>query len=112
MILHPHNRVEILSTDCDFASLHQVLAGLPKNSSMVGWKYKMGDGYVSGEGTDEGSTASTDLDSTFLADELLDLMGDDVSETQSLVSSNLSVLGSSQPRVPFQELIDTALLYM
>jgi hypothetical protein len=112
MILHPINRMEILNTDCDFASVHQTLAGLPKNSSMVGWKFKVTDGYMTNEGDEEGSTASTDMDSTFLSDDVLDLMDDDASDAQSMVSSNLSVVGSNQARVPFQELIDTALSYM
>ncbi|KAG7339112.1 Rab-GTPase-TBC domain containing protein [Nitzschia inconspicua] len=38
MMLHPYNRQRILDTDCDFASLHQVLASLPRNSCRVGWK--------------------------------------------------------------------------
>jgi TBC1 domain family member 20 len=38
MMLHPYNRQRILETDCDFASLHQVLASLPRNSCRVGWK--------------------------------------------------------------------------
>ena len=112
MILHPINRREILDTDCDFASVHQTLAGLPKNSSMVGWKFKVTDGYMTNDGEEEGSTATTEMDSTFLADELLDLMDDDGSDAQSMISSNLSFVGSSQDRVPFQELIDTALSYM
>jgi len=106
MILHPVNRAEILATDCDFAAVHHTLAGLPKNSSMVGWKFKVTDGYVSG---DEASTASTDMDSTFLSDDLLDLVdGESVSTGASLSGA----VGSSAVRVPFQELIDTALSYM
>lgn len=112
MILHPINRMEILSTDCDFASVHQTLAGLPKNSSMVGWRYKVADGYVSNDGEEEGSTASTDMDSTVLSEEFLDLMDDDGSDVPSMVSSSLLVVGSNKARVPFQELIDAALSYM
>ncbi|KAL3938551.1 MAG: hypothetical protein SGARI_001697 [Bacillariaceae sp.] len=38
MMIHPFNRSIILETDCDFASLHQVLASLPRHSCSVGWK--------------------------------------------------------------------------
>jgi hypothetical protein len=107
MILHPYNRNEILSTDCDFAAVHHTLSGLPKNSSMVGWRFKVTDGYVSG---DEVSTASTDMDSTFLSEELYDLMDGDAN--CSMASSMSGAVGSNRVRVPFQELIDTALSYM
>ena len=109
MILHPVNRAEILSTDCDFASVHHTLAGLPKNSSMVGWKFKVTDGYVSQD--ENVSTTSTDMDSTFLSEDLLDMTGEDGSGVQSIASSNNGA-GSNQVRVPFQELIDMALSYM
>lgn len=107
MILHPVNRAEILSTDCDFASVHQTLANLPKHSSMVGWKFKVTDGNNSG---DEVSTASTDMDSTFLSEEMLDLVEDAGSVSTS--TSLSGAVGSNRARVPFQELIDTALSYM
>lgn len=106
MILHPVNRAEILATDCDFASVHQTLANLPKNSSSVGWKFKVVDGYVSG---DEVSDVSTDMDSTFLSEEILDLVdGDGTCSSASSLSGGCS----RTTRVPFQELIDTALSYM
>mmetsp|Transcript_37189 Transcript_37189/g.90216 ORF Transcript_37189/g.90216 Transcript_37189/m.90216 type:complete len:986 (-) Transcript_37189:201-3158(-) len=44
MMVHPYNRSIILQTDCDFASLHQCLASLPRNSCQVGWK-KRDDGW-------------------------------------------------------------------
>ena len=44
MMVHPYNRSIILETDCDFASLHQCLASLPRNSCQVGWK-KRDDGW-------------------------------------------------------------------
>ena len=66
MMTHPINRTQILSTDCDFAALHQCLAGLPRNSCRVGWKQRWdGGGYESDEedpGMDD-RTASTDLNS-------------------------------------------------
>jgi hypothetical protein len=74
---------------------------------MVGWRFKVTDGYVSG---DEVSTASTDMDSTFLSEELYDLMDGDANS--SMASSMSGAVGSNRVRVPFQELIDTALSYM
>lgn len=61
MLIHPWNRQEILDCPLDFAMLHQCLTGLPKNSSMVGWKYSPGDGgYVSDdEGEEDDGTVST-----------------------------------------------------
>lgn len=59
MVCHPTNRCQILETECDFAALHHALLELPKNSSMVGWKYQPGDGYVSdeeGEGDRDGAS--------------------------------------------------------
>ena len=38
MLCHPNNRQEVLATPCEFAELHNTLSGLPKNSSMVGWR--------------------------------------------------------------------------
>merc|ERR1712216_183019 len=68
MVLHPTNRMEILQTECDFTEIHHTLTHLPKNSSMVGWKYQPGDGYVSDDEENEdektNSTVETDLDLT------------------------------------------------
>ena len=30
MIIHPNNRIKILSAECDFVSVHMVIANLPK----------------------------------------------------------------------------------
>eukprot|EP00934_Nitzschia_sp_Nitz4_P001422 Nitzschia sp. Nitz4//scaffold186_size43309//9188//11810//NITZ4_007316-RA/size43309-augustus-gene-0.16-mRNA-1//-1//CDS//3329539755//1422//frame0 len=57
MMLHPTNRKLILQTDCDFAALHQCLASLPRNSSMVGWKRASsaeGGGFVEDYGGGDG----------------------------------------------------------
>jgi hypothetical protein len=45
MMLHPYNRNIIMETDCDFASLHQVLASLPRHSCSVGWKKRRRESY-------------------------------------------------------------------
>ena len=114
MICHPQNRVEILNTECDFAELHQTLTALPKNSSMVGWKYRSGDGYVSGEEEVEDGTASvtasTEMDVSFQDDDLIEGRDDEQSDTQSMIS-HFANLGK-EVRVPFQELIDSAISYM
>ena len=93
MLLHPTNRQWILQTDCDFASLHQCLASLPRNSCRVGWKArKHGDGYMSDDDDDhhhhhdhsqprggeeeEDRTVSTDLSNEFSRDDSGLLQGD------------------------------------
>lgn len=113
MVLHPTNRMDVLSADWgDFSSVHQALTGLPKNSCSVGWKYKVGDGYVSGdEEEDDCATRSTDMDVSLASEDLLELRDDEGSECQSMISSNLIQIGSNT-RVPFQELIDMAITYM
>lgn len=110
MVCHPLNRAEILNTECDFSELHQVLAALPKNSSMVGWKYRPGDGYVSGEDDSEDATVSTDMDVSFFDEDPLEGRDDEESDTQSMISQ-MGYLGK-EARVPFQELIDNAISYM
>lgn len=134
MILHPVNREEILSSEYDFTSLHQILTSLPRNSSMVGWKYRPGDGYVSDDGQDDdddvdgvrngggnGSdketddSVSIDADSFVLINEAwASLLNDDAKtsscEAVSVVSSSLSSIVDTV--VPFQELIDMAISYM
>ena len=110
MVCHPLNRIEILTTECDFAEVHQVLAALPKNSSMVGWKFRPGDGYVSGEDEVDDGTASTDMDVSFLDQEMLEGRDDEESDTQSIVSHMTNV--GKDIKVPFQDLIDNAISYM
>jgi len=121
MVCHPYNRLEILSTECDFSLLHQTLAGLPKNSSMVGWKYQVGDGYVSGDEVDDATattdigTATTDMDVSLLSEDLMDreleFREEEFQSMQSPIAGPLTV-GSKAPKAPFQELIDTALSFM
>jgi hypothetical protein len=76
MMLHPTNRQAILETECDFASIHQCLAALPRNSCRVGWKVRLGgDGYVSDEehhvddNRDDIRTVSTDLDMSMASED-------------------------------------------
>ena len=121
MVVNPVNRVEILETECDFAEVHQTLAGLPKNSSMVGWKYRPGDGYVSDHEEEDDGTLSTGAlsldDDDFLVVEQAGRVHHTVEgfpaaaaahDTHSLVSTAMS---SMEPptKVPFQDLIDDAL---
>lgn len=123
MILHPINRNEILSSEYDFTALHQILASLPRNSSMVGWKYRPGDGYVSDDeqdGDEDGKgeiddSVSIDADSFVMINEAwASLLRDDATknncEAVSVVSSSLSSIVDTV--VPFQELMDTAISYM
>jgi hypothetical protein len=121
MLMHQHNREEILSTECEFSSLHQVLAGLPKNSSAVGWKYRPGDGYVSDDdyyGSDDHSvttcTTVDTVDGDVLVEDLkmvdLGYFGLNATSVSSGPSALVEVSTSSQ--VSFQTLIDTAVRYM
>jgi hypothetical protein len=138
MMLHPTNRQAILETECDFASIHRCLAALPRNSCRVGWKVRLGgDGYVSDEehhvddNRDDNRTVSTDLDMSMAPeDNSMGLLipddhgeGDDgvsVATGSSGMRTNASSLNNIGPiaffpdkeRVPFQDLIDTALVYM
>jgi hypothetical protein len=50
MMLHPMNRNLLLTTDCDFATLHQCLAMLPRNLCRVGFKQRWdGEGFEDDE---------------------------------------------------------------
>jgi TBC1 domain family member 20 len=120
MVCHKFNREEILQTECDFALIHQTLRGLPKNSSMVGWKYRPGDGYVSDD--EEDGTVSTDtMDSQSLEGDALLIQANlaeaedldpDQGEQRSLITNSLSSFLEPPVRVPYQDLIDTAIAYM
>lgn len=143
MVCHPLNRQDVLQTECDFSLVHQTLSALPRNSSMVGWKYRPGDGYVSDDDEqgdiddddddDESSFGPLDSQSSVDTDFLLHeaaavgllqpeqhhhhhhhhhgsteaYLG---AEAVSIVSSSMS--STFAARVPFQELIDTAISYM
>lgn len=95
MTIHPLNRIEVLSTDCDFACVHNALANLPKNSNDVGWKYIPGDVscYVDND-DDDMSVVSMDPS----------LQGTDDDSVVSAVNH--------KARVPFQELIDLSVTLM
>ena len=113
MIIHPYNKREIMECECDFALLHQTLSGLPKNSSMAGWKFQPGNGYVTDEEHDDGtvSTGAGTMDQSM--EEATDLFLversiQDDGDANSLVSTTLSSIEPAA-RVSFQELIDDAL---
>jgi Rab-GTPase-TBC domain len=133
MICHPFNRQDVLQCECDFSIVHQTLSSLPRNSSMVGWKYRPMDGqYVSDDENDGDSEEDEDddllsigamgsqssVDTEFLLHEAATSKhtnkgGDHVvadAEAVSVVSSSMSSLYTA--RVPFQELLDMALQYM
>jgi len=125
MVLHPTNRQVIFSSDHDFGSLHQTLRNLTKNSSMTGWRYKPGDGYVSDselDGEEEDAEqdsmvleqAGIDGDIVKIKTELQDEAGK--SREDHAATSSVSTCGDSvsegHARVPFQELIDLALEIM
>ncbi len=114
MVLHPWNREEILSTECEFASVHQTLTQLPRNSCSVGWKFvgnQFGGGYVSGD-EDDGSKISLDTES-LLSDDLdrESIFGDETSVAPSLASESIYSTHDSS-RVPIQELIDLSIKFM
>ena len=116
MVLHTVNRQDILGADHDFGTVHQTLRDLPKNSSMTGWKYRPGDGYVSDdEAEDEDDTleqAGIAGDFEKIQSELVSEDRQDPNTTQSSVSTCAGSVLEGQTRVPFQELIDLALDFM
>lgn len=114
MMIHPLNRIEVLSADCDFACVHNALADLPKNSSNVGWRYLPGENPQSSNGTVMGGTTAG-----YVTGEEDDLLSCDPSlQDQSIDDGDGSVVSvggsrsSSRPRVPFQELIDLSISLM
>jgi TBC1 domain family member 20 len=123
MMSHSVNRQEILRTPHDFSTLHQVLTDLPKNSSMWGWKYRPGDGYVSDDDDDDSvhssstcTTSGASMDGDLLVMELEQegdfLSRDDIQDATS-VSTCVSSMDYANPvKVPFQILIDRAVEYM
>jgi Rab-GTPase-TBC domain len=100
MICHPLNRQDVLQTEHDFSMVHQTLSQLPRNSSMVGWKYRPGDGYVSDDDDEDDGHNSSDDECGDLDDDLLSLgpMGSQSSvdteflqqEAATLKQSNIS----------------------
>ena len=141
MLLHPINRGMILNTDCDFAAVHHCLSMLPRNSCRVGWKKRktsgddsMDFGYVSDHGEyeddddEEDCTVATDLDASLASEDfgngsirLFDNGSEDGLSgsmfSGSLLSGSIQSLGLNgtipdDEKVPFQELIDTALQFM
>lgn len=118
MVLHPVNRQIVLASEHDFGTVHQALRDLTKNSSMTGWKYRPGDGYVSDDGEDEDhddeddealEQAGIDGDMARIKSELLVDNKDYPQTASSSVSTGGDSLSEGQSRVTFQELIDLAL---
>lgn len=114
MVLHPMNRMEVLGTGCDFASLHRTLSQLPMNSCSVGWKFigsPAGGEYVSGEEDDD----SCSLDGSIMSQDVYREEGGDCGDDDSLAPSLTSesmLSGCDSSRVPFQEVIDMAINFM
>ncbi len=114
MLLHPYNRKLILQTDCDFAALHHCLASLPRNSCKVGWKISSWERGYESDNDDEDDdkdmpddvTTSTDMDTpSFVAPST-------VSSRGSFHLGATTIEEGREQRVPFQDLIETALEYM
>ena len=129
MVVHPINRRLVLETEPDFAVLHQMLRGLPRNSSMVGWKYRPGDGYVSDDEDDEedddeeeAAAVEARLDAAVDGDirqlkSVLDKEGmrgvpTGATSSVSTGTNTASNFSEANARVPFQELIDLALRFL
>jgi hypothetical protein len=121
MVLHPMNRMEVLGSECDFASLHKALSQLPMNSCSVGWKFiggPLGGEYVSWEYEEadddvsfDGSVMSQDVYREEGEQRCGGGGGDDDSLAPSLASESM-LSGFDGSRVPFQELIDLAVTLM
>lgn len=130
MVLHPINRLIVLREEPDFAMLHQTLRGLPRNSSMAGWKYRPGDGYVSDDEEDE----DDDEEAAAAGEARLDAAVDgDIHQLRSVLDrdnngktpntptgaassvstgTNTASTSEAHARVPFQELLDLAVRLM
>jgi TBC domain. len=118
MVLHPVNRMEVLGSGCDFASLHRTLSQLPMNSSSVGWKFigsPAGGEYVSGEEEDDDSCS---FDGSIVSQDVYREegggggCGDDDSLAPSLTSESMLSGCCDSSRVPFQEVMDMAIKFM
>ena len=118
MVLHPTNRMEILSTECDFASMHKTLTELPKNSSSVGWKFigtPTGGEYVDEDMDSDAVTLSDDislLSQDVYREECGSLTGEEDDSIAPSLANASSLSGMDCSRVPFQELIDLAVVFM
>jgi hypothetical protein len=109
MVLHPINRMEVLSGELDFAVIHNILSQLPRNSCSVGWKFICEGEYVSGDEDSDNEKVSIDGSSIISSDDILD--HDDESTAPSLTAASMISTFDSN-RVPFQELIDLAITFM
>lgn len=111
MVCHHYNRAEVLNVECDFSTVHSTLANLPKNSSMVGWRYRpTGDGYESGDESDGDAGSVATMEISFALDsQPFESRDDDDVENHSMVSSQISSLFS---KAPFEEILEDALSFM
>jgi len=113
MVLHPVNRTEILNAECDFASVHNVLSQLPRNSSSVG--YKLVDNQCDTEfmSCDEDDEKFMRVDGTSIIAETKseDTRDDESTNPPSLASCSL-LIGSESTLVPFEQLIKISLEFM
>lgn len=107
------NRQEILECENDFSQLHQCLCGLPKNSSLVGWKYRPGEGYVTDE--EHGGTTVSTTSSMGTADFLLVAAAEEA-EHHDVLSGNCapntllsSISSLEEPSISFDYLIQEAI---
>lgn len=108
------HRETILATDGDFASLHQVLRDLPQYSSNDSWRPRPSETTLDLSSPNHsilGSVgdAPTQQDRELLEQTLQDLGEGDALSHISFASSQAS---AQPPRVPMQEILDTAYRFM
>lgn len=112
MLLHPHNRREILETEADMGLLHQTLTSLPRNTNRVGWKYQPDSGgYRSDDEEDDDDMASLSTHESLEEEELLVFEADGLGRRTMSTESGESYDPKQAP-VPLQELMDLAVAYM
>lgn len=112
MILHPHNRREILETEADMGLLHQTLTSLPRNTNRVGWKYQPDSGgYRSDDEEDDDDMASLSTHESLEEEDLLVFEADGLGRRTMSTESGESYDPKQAP-VPLQELMDLAVAYM
>ena len=109
MVLHPVNRMEVLSGELDFATIHNILSQLPRNSCSVGWKFICEGEYESGDEASDDEKVSIDGGSIISSEDHLE--HDDESTAPSLTAASMVSTFDSN-RVPFQEVIDLAITFM
>jgi hypothetical protein len=112
MLLHPHNRREILETEADMGLLHQTLTSLPRNTNRVGWKYQPDSGgYRSDNEEDDDDMVSLATHESLEEEDLLIFEADGLGRRTMSTESGESYDPNQAP-VPLQELMDQAVAYM